>query len=124
MKARASSKKPSVDVEVDECRKFISRLEKRIKELDTERGKDRTSMVEAQERLERLWDEQSRYSTTHGVTMDLRPQVTALQQMVNLLESERDVLSKELQSVSFFFRFRRSKPFSQWSRSRRSHASR
>ena len=121
MKARAASTKPSVDVEVDELRYFISRVERRIKELDTEHENDRSSLVEAQERLDRLWDEQSRCSTTHDVLMDLGPQVTALQQMVHLLESERDVLSKKLQSVRFF-RFRRSKPFGQWLRSRRSHA--
>ena len=59
VKARAASKKPSVEVEIDECRKFISRAERRITELDTEREKE-VALVEAQERLERLVDEQSR----------------------------------------------------------------
>ena len=47
----AASKKPSVEVEIDECRKFISRAERRIRELDTEREKEHVSLVEAQERL-------------------------------------------------------------------------
>ena len=59
-KARVASKKPFVEVEIDECRKFISRAERRIRELDTEREKEQVSLVEAQERLERLVDEQSR----------------------------------------------------------------
>ena len=92
-KARAASKKPTVEAEIGECRKFI-RAERRIEELDTEREKERVSLVEAQERLERLVDEQSRCPETP----DTLPgsQVTALQQMVNLLQSKRDVLAKEL----------------------------
>ena len=93
-KARAASKKPSVEVEIDECRKFISRAERRIRELDTEREKEKVSLVEAQERLERLVDEQSRCPETPDTLP--RSQVTALQQMVNLLQSERDALAKEL----------------------------
>ena len=102
-KARATSKKPSVEVEIDECRKFISRAERRIRELDTEREKEQVSLVEAQERLERLVGEQSRCPETH----DILPgsQVTALQQMVNLLQSERDALAKELTAA------RRIRPF-------------
>ena len=72
-KARAASKKPSVEVEIGECRKFISRAERRIKELDTEREKERVSLVEAQERLERLVDEQSRCPETP----DTLPRVTS-----------------------------------------------
>ena len=53
MKARTASKKPSVDVEINECRKFITTAERRIKELDTERAKECTLLAEAQEHLER-----------------------------------------------------------------------
>ena len=35
--ARAASKQPAVDVEIDQCRKFIARSQKRIRELDTRR---------------------------------------------------------------------------------------
>ena len=87
-KVRAASKKPSVEVEIDECRKFISRAERRIRELDTEREKEHVSLLEAPERLERLVDEQSRCPETHDILSGT--QVTALQQMVNLLQSERD----------------------------------
>ena len=74
-KAKAASKKQSVEVEIDECRKFISR---RIRELDTERDKEQSwTLVEAQERLEKLVDEQSRCPETHdmspGVTSDRAP---------------------------------------------------
>ena len=70
-KARAASKKPSVEVEIGECRKFISRAERRIKELDTEREKERVSLVEAQERLERQVPRDPRHSPR--VTSDRAP---------------------------------------------------
>ena len=54
-KAKAASKKTSVEVEIDECRKFISRAERRIRELNTEREKEQVSLVDAQERLENWW---------------------------------------------------------------------
>ena len=65
-----------MEVEIDECRKFISRAERRIRELDTERDKEQVSLVEAQERLERLMDEQSRCPETLNtprVTSDRAP---------------------------------------------------
>ena len=34
IKARAAAKQPAVDVEIDQCRKFIARSERRIKEMD------------------------------------------------------------------------------------------
>ena len=37
-KARAASKQPAVEVEIDQCRKFIARSERRIRELDTQRA--------------------------------------------------------------------------------------
>ena len=46
MKARTASKKPSVNVEINKCRKFITRAERRIKELDTERAKECTLLAE------------------------------------------------------------------------------
>ena len=50
-KARAASK-PAVEVEIDQCRKFIARSEKRIRELDTQRAEECVVKTEAQERLE------------------------------------------------------------------------
>ena len=97
-KARAAAKKPSVDVEIDECRKFITRAERRIKELEAEREKEHNSLIEAEERLKRLMHEQSLCAPVHEVCPESGAQVTSLQQMVNLLEAERDVLAKELQS--------------------------
>ena len=54
IKARAAAKQPAVDVEIDQCRKFIARSERRIKELDSQRAEESASMTEAQERLKRL----------------------------------------------------------------------
>ena len=53
-KARAASKRLAVEVEIDHCRKFIARLERRIRELDTQRAEECVLKTEAQERLERL----------------------------------------------------------------------
>ena len=80
-----------MEVEIDECRKFI-------RELDTEREKEQVSLVEAQERVERLVDEQSRCPETHDILHGT--QVTALQEKVNLLQSERDALAKELMAAN------------------------
>ena len=71
-----------------------------IKELDTERLKECVLVAEAQERLARLVDTRSR-----GPTLTQRAdqrqesgsQVASLQQKVNVLQSERDALAKELQ---------------------------
>ena len=49
--ARTASKQPSVDVEIEQCRRFIARLERRIKELDKERMEERVLLAEAQKRL-------------------------------------------------------------------------
>ena len=63
-KARAASKQPAVLVEIDQCRKFIARSERRIRELDTQRAEECVLKTEAQERLERLLEAQSRAPTT------------------------------------------------------------
>ena len=45
-KARAASKQPAVDVEIDQCRNFIARSERRIKELDSQRAEECASMTQ------------------------------------------------------------------------------
>ena len=75
-------------VAIDECRKFITRAERRIR-AGHGPGKEQVFLVEAQERLERLVDEQSRCPETPNILPG--SQVTALQQMVR-----RDALAKEL----------------------------
>ena len=94
IKARAAAKQPAVDVEIDQCRKFIARSERRIKELDSQRAEESASMTEAQERLKRLLEAQSRGPTIQP--QDPGSQVTSLQQMVNTLQAERDALAQEL----------------------------
>ena len=77
-KARSASKKPPLNVEIEEARKFITRSERRLKELE-------------EERRER--------GSSHPVPpQDVNSQVTDLQQMVNMLQAERDTLDAELQS--------------------------
>ena len=94
-KAKSASKQPPLDVEIDQCRKYISRGERRIKELDAQRAEECALLTEAQERLERLVHAQSRVPTVVHPP-DSGEQVTTLQQMVNMLQSERDALAKEL----------------------------
>ena len=42
-RTRGAAKRPPINVEVDECRKFIQRSEKRIQELDAERAAESPS---------------------------------------------------------------------------------
>ena len=82
-KAKSASKQPPLDVEIDQCRKYIARGERRIKELDAQRAEECALLTEAQERLERLVHAQSRVSTVVHPP-DSGEQVTTLQQMVNM----------------------------------------
>ena len=97
-KARAASKQPPLDVEIDQCRKYISRAEKRIKELDAQLEEESALLTEAQERLERLVNTQPRAPST-VFPPESGDQVLSLQHMVNVLQSERDALVKELHEV-------------------------
>ena len=58
-KARTAAKRRPVNVEVEECRKFIIRSEKRISELDAERAAEVGALDEARARLSRLEAEQA-----------------------------------------------------------------
>ena len=44
-KAKKACQRPPLDVEVDECRKFIVRSEKRIAELDRERESEQSALT-------------------------------------------------------------------------------
>ena len=61
-KARLASKRPPIDVELEQCRKFISRSEKRVAELDAERSAEFSALKEAKGRLQRLEAEQAAVS--------------------------------------------------------------
>ena len=58
-KARNVAKQRPLQQEVEECRKFITRSEKRISELDAERSSEMKALDEAKERLVRLEAEQA-----------------------------------------------------------------
>ena len=57
-KAKLASRRRPINVDVDECRKFIARSEKRIIDLDEERTQEMASLTQARERLQRLEAEQ------------------------------------------------------------------
>ena len=56
-KARTASKRPPTDVEVEQYRKFITRSEKRV--LDVERAAEFSALTEAKGRLQHLEAEQA-----------------------------------------------------------------
>ena len=61
---------------------------------DSQRAEEIASRTDAQQRLEKLLEAQSRGPTIQPE--DPRSQVTSLQQTVNKLQAERDVLAQEL----------------------------
>ena len=69
-KAKSASQQPPLDVETDQCRTCITRAEKRIKELDAQREEENALRTEAQDRLARLVNAQSRApATTTSATL-------------------------------------------------------
>ena len=58
-KAKKASQKPPLNVEVDECRKFIARSEKRLADLDQECESELSALTDAKARLQRLEAEQT-----------------------------------------------------------------
>ena len=58
-RTRDAAKPPPINVEVEECRKFIQRSEKRIQELDAERAAEAVALKEVKDRLQRLEVEQA-----------------------------------------------------------------
>ena len=58
-KAQAVSMKPPIDVEVEQCRKFIVRAVKWVAELDAERAAESGALHEAKGRLQRWEAEQA-----------------------------------------------------------------
>ena len=59
-KAKSASKQPPLDVEIDQWRKYVATGERRIKQLDSQRAEECALLTEAQERLKRLVNAQSR----------------------------------------------------------------
>ena len=82
-KARLASKKPPLNVEIEEARKFITRSVRRLKEMEEERRVEERLLSEAQENLKNMLAEQERGSSHPEPPQDVTSQVTDLQQMVN-----------------------------------------
>ena len=91
-KVQNAASVPTVDVQIQQCESFIMRSERRLAEIDAQQVAEQESLTEAKARLERLRSEAAQCADRQ----DSGSQVASLQQMVNLLQSERDALAKEL----------------------------
>ena len=91
-KAKAASTRRPIAVEVEECRKFISRSDRRISELDAERASEATNLQEAKERLQRLEAEQAAPPAPVPclTDIDLDAEVVSLRAKLLRTEEERD----------------------------------
>ena len=93
-KARLASKRPPIDVELEQCRKFISRSEKRVAELDAERSAEISALQEAKGRLQRLEAEQAAATNLPEPSTPLFPsadaEIVALKAKLVEVEGERD----------------------------------
>ena len=90
--ARTASKKPPLNVEIEEARRSMRRL----KEMEEERQVEERLLSEAQENLKKMLAEQEKGPSHPAPSQDATSQITDLQQMVNMLQVERDSLVAEL----------------------------
>ena len=77
-KARTASKKPPLNVEIEEARKFITRSMRRLKEMEEERQVEERLLSEAQENLKKLLAEQERGPSHPAPSQDATSQITDL----------------------------------------------
>ena len=94
-KARTASKRPPIDVEVEQCRKFITRSEKRVAELDAERAAEFSALTEAKGRLQHMEAEQAAATSLPAPSAPLFSspecaEIVALNAKVAEVEGERD----------------------------------
>ena len=93
-KARNAETRRPINVQVEECRKFIIWLEKCISELDAERESEVMALDEAKERLLRLEAEQAAVPSEDPANIPIplvwQTQVDALKAQLASLEEERD----------------------------------
>ena len=89
-KAKKASQKPPLNVEVDECRKFIARSEKRLADLDRERESELSALTDAKTRLQRLEAEQTVPMEEAPLPADWKAQMEALQAQVTAIREGRD----------------------------------
>ena len=92
-KVQKAASVPTVDVQIQQCESFSMRSERRLAEIDAQRVAEQESLTEARTKLQRLQSEAAQCADRQ----DSGSQVASLQQMVKLLQSERDALAKELQ---------------------------
>ena len=89
----ASRRRP-INVEVDECRKFVARSEKRIIDLDEERIQEMASLTQPRERLQRLEAEQASDSVAPPPQTipppDWQTEMDVLKAKLATMEEERD----------------------------------
>ena len=79
-KAKAASKKPPLNVEIEETRKFITRSQRRLKEMEEERQVEEVLLSEAQQNLKRMWEAQEeKVPVEPEFPEDVVAQVTSLQ---------------------------------------------
>ena len=83
-RTRDAAKRPPVNVEVEECRKFIQRSEKRIQELDAERAAEAVALKEAKDRFQRLEVEQAQQPdpTAHPASSEISSEAQRLLALV------------------------------------------
>ena len=101
-KARKLSAEPAVEIQITECKGFITRAEKRVAELDAQRALELASLEEGRARLQRLEAEAARKgqdaasSCQAGPPPDWAAEVQQLRGQVNELQ----VQNLELQGSS------------------------
>ena len=83
-------------MEIEETHKFISRSQRRFKEMEEERVVEEALLPEAQPNLKDMLEKQEKVPARSEHPEDVAAQVTNLQQMVNLLQSERFALADQL----------------------------
>ena len=90
LKAELEKGRQPLDVEVDECRKFIVRSEKDTAELDRERESEQSALTNAKARLQRLETEQTVPVVEAPAPADWKAQMEALQAQVKHCEPGRE----------------------------------
>ena len=93
-KAKLASRRRPINVEVDECRKFIARSGKRIDDLDEERTQEMVSLTQGRARLHRLEAEQVSDSVAPPPQTippsDWQTEMDVLKAKLAAMEEERD----------------------------------
>ena len=83
---------PTVDVQIQQCESFITRSQRRLAEIDAQRVAEQESLTKAKARLERFNPRRPSVQTVRIPDHRWRHS----NKLVNLLQSERDALAKEL----------------------------